>query len=70
MDKEKIVEEFGYLIAEARAVFEKEPLTEDDIIDAYNMCEEQLDLLYRLIYGISKEESEKQGDGAIKRLQD
>ncbi|MGP1480966.1 MAG: ABC transporter [Hoylesella enoeca] len=70
MDKEKIVEEFGYLIAEARAVFKKEPLTEDDIIDAYNMCEEQLDLLYRLIYGISKEESEKQGDAAIKRLQD
>ncbi|AGB29616.1 hypothetical protein Prede_2352 [Prevotella dentalis DSM 3688] len=70
MDKEKIVEEFGYLIAEARAVFKKEPLTEDDIIDAYNMCEEQLDLLYRLIYGISKEESEKQGDEAIKRLQD
>ena len=55
MDKEKIVEEFGYLIAEARAVFEKESLTDDDIIEAYNMCDGQLSFLHELIFGISKE---------------
>lgn len=49
MDKEKIIEKFGYLIAEAKAVFEKEPLTEDDIFEAYNECESQMEYLQKLI---------------------
>lgn len=51
MNKEKIKSEFGYLIAEARAVFEKEPLTKDDIIEAYNECESQVEYLRELIFG-------------------
>lgn len=58
MDKEKIIEKFSYLIAEAKAVFEKEPLTEDDIFEAYNECESQMEYLQKLIYGFSNEEAE------------
>lgn len=59
MDKGKIIEEFGYLIAEAKAVFEKEPLTEEDIKVAYEECESQMDYLHELIYGSRKEDLEE-----------
>jgi len=32
-------------------VFEKEPLEDMDIIEAYNECESQLEYLYKLIFG-------------------
>ena len=39
-------------------MFEKEPLTEDDIFAAYNKCENQMEYLQKLIYGFSNEEAE------------
>ena len=59
MEKEKIIEEFGYLIAEAKAVIEEEPLTEETIKVAYEECDSQMGYLHELIYGCRKEDLEE-----------
>lgn len=59
MNKGKIIEEFGYLIAEAKAVIENEPLTEEAIIVAYEECDSQMGYLHELIYGSRKEDLEE-----------